>query len=136
MALPLVPIDLVYSIYDSTEEAIKKIIEANERIRALVGVLVPYLIHENYHAFDYNKAFNTLQSFLYLSDKLQPLNSLFGDANYYQIIEFSLKKAIESGRPVMRLANIMRKRVTLYEELKARSFITKVKIYKSITFLA
>ena len=103
-------------------------IEANERIMALVGVLVPYLIHENYHAFDYNKAFNTLQLFMYLSDKLQPLNSLSGDAHYYQLIEFSLKKAIESGKPVMRLANIMRKRVTLYEELKARCFITKVKI--------
>lgn len=29
-----VPIGLVYSIYDSTEEAIQKIIEANERIMA------------------------------------------------------------------------------------------------------
>jgi len=34
----MVPIGLVFSIYDSTEEAIKKMIEANERIMALGGV--------------------------------------------------------------------------------------------------
>ena len=72
---------------------------------------------------------------MYLSDKLRHFNSLFGDAYYYQIIEFSVKKAMKSGRPAMRLAIIMHKRVvTLYEELKARSFIMKVKIYKVITF--
>jgi hypothetical protein len=34
----MVPIDLVFSIYDSIEEAIKKMVEANERIMALGGV--------------------------------------------------------------------------------------------------
>jgi hypothetical protein len=96
------------------------------RIWTMLWVLGPYLVHEDYRNLDFNNSFNLLQIFLYSSSKLRPLNPIYGDSIYHDVIEFALKKAIEVGRPAMRLSKIVDKRTTLFEELRSRGIIKRV----------